>query len=399
MPALRSQASGVARAAQLVQAVGGQAHGQHRLGAGALVTVQHPQVARLAVGFAAGHGLDQRLDVAQAQVQPLARQRMQAVRGIARQRDARRHHLRAFQRQRKAMQLAAHRQLAQPALGRVRQQSFQRGGLLALRQGQQPRRGLFAHGPDHRHLRAVGRVRQRQQRQHAVVAEPLNGGALVRPFGVQVHHQSGVLVRHRLVFEASGLAQRRGRAVGAHEQLGADAGPVLRLDLAVGVARAAVLDPGNAEQAHGLDQHALDLARFDDPGQLRQRRLPGVEMDLAVGVAVDLHGLYRRQPGGGHGVPDAQAGQEPLAGRGDRVHARVVVVGFGRRHRGARGQHGHALPAPGQRQGGRQADDAGPADYDLMSHRALGSPACLGHSSHIWPRCFMRPACCPASSP
>ena len=140
MPALRSQASG-ARGEQLVQAVGGQAHGQHRLGAGALVTVQHPQVARLAVGFAAGHGLDQRLDVAQAQVQPLARQRMQAVRGIARQRDARRHHLRAFQRQRKAMQLAAHRQLAQPALGRVRQQSFQRGGLLALRQGQQ-RRGL-----------------------------------------------------------------------------------------------------------------------------------------------------------------------------------------------------------------------------------------------------------------
>ena len=59
-------------------------------------------------------------------------------------------------------------------------------------------------------------------------------------------------------------------------------------------------------------------------------------MDLAVGVAVDLHGLYRRQPGGGHGVPDAQAGQEPLAGRGDRVHARVVVVGFGRRHQ-ARG--------------------------------------------------------------
>ena len=83
---------------------------------------------------------------------------------------------------------------------------------------------------------------------------------------------------------------------------------------------------------------------------------------------------------------------------GEIAHARVVVVGFAAGTE-ARGASTATRCPPGQRQGGRQADDAGPADYDLMSHRALGSPACLGHSSHIWPRCFMRPACCPASSP
>ncbi|MCY1538777.1 hypothetical protein D9M68_743350 [compost metagenome] len=221
----------------------------------------------------------------------------------------------------------------------------------------------------------------------------------MRTLRVQVHHQARIVVGLGLVLQASRGAQRRSRAVGAHEQFRLDAGAAFRVDGAVVVSRAAVFQPGNPEHAHGLDQHALDFARLDDPGQLRQRRLPGIEIHLPVGIAVDLHRADRHQPGSGHGVPDAQIGQEALAGGRNGVDARMVAVGIGRRHMGARRQHGDALAAAGQRQGGGQADDAGPANDDLMAHLAVGSPACLGHSTHIWPRCFMRPACCPASSP
>ncbi|KAG0740502.1 hypothetical protein G6F24_016995 [Rhizopus arrhizus] len=118
-----------------------------------------------------------------------------------------------------------------------------------------------------------------------------------------------------------------------------------------------------------------------------------VQVDLSVGIAVDFHGFDGHQPGCGHGVPDAQLGQKALAGGRNGVDARVVAVGIGGRHRRARRQDGDALAAAGQRQGGGQADDAGAANDDLMAHLAEGSPACVGHSTHIWPRCFMRPAC------
>ena len=197
-----------ARGEQLVQAVGGQAHGQHRLGAGALVTVQHPQVARLAVSRPATASTS-------ASTSPRPRFSPWPAKGCRRCAASPASAMpgaticaRSSVSGKPCSLLRTVNLPSRPSA--ARQQSFQRGGLLALRQGQQPRRGLFAHGPDHRHLRAVGRVRQRQQRQHAVVAEPLNGGALVRPFGVQVHHQSGVLVRHRLVLRPA--ASRSGEA-------------------------------------------------------------------------------------------------------------------------------------------------------------------------------------------
>ncbi|CPN74628.1 Uncharacterised protein [Bordetella pertussis] len=222
---------------------------------------------------------------------------------------------------------------------------------------------------------------------------------MVGALGVQVRHQAGVVIRGGVVAQAGGLSQRRGGAVGADEQLGAQALAAIGLDLAGTPADAALGDPGDAEHLHRLHQHPFDLAGFDDPGQLRLRRLPGVQAYQAVAVAMDFHGLHRRQAGRRHGVPHAQPGQELLAGGRNRVDARMIAIGLGRRHRRARRQHRHPLPAARQRQGAGQADDAGAANHDLGFHRADGSPACLGHSSHIWPRCFMRPACWPASSP
>ena len=298
------------------------------------------------------------------------------------------------------MQGAAHAQRAQAPLRGMRQPFFQLGGLLRARQSEQGLGLCLAHGPDHGHLRARGGVGQRQKRQHAVVAEPLQGRALMRPFGVQVRHQADVVIGPGFVLDAGRLAQPGRGAVGADEKLGLH--PAARSsqhDALLAPTLAAVVQPFDAEHAHGLNQHPLDLARFDDPRQILLRGLPGMQIDAAIAVAVDFHGLHRRHARGRQHLPHAQFVEQALAGRGNGIDARMIDIGLRRRHLVARGQHRHALPLAGQGQCARQAYDARAADKYLRFHRADGSPACLGHSSHIWPRCFMRPACCPASSP
>src|SRR5690606_4673228 len=78
---------------QAMQPIGRQPHGQQRLGPPAPIAAQHGQVADAAENLFLRQHLDQRLDVAQPKIQPLPRQRMHAVRGIADQGHARRNHI------------------------------------------------------------------------------------------------------------------------------------------------------------------------------------------------------------------------------------------------------------------------------------------------------------------
>src|SRR3546814_5382468 len=78
----------------------------------------------------------------------------------------------------------------------------------------------------------------------------------------------------------------------------------------------------------------------------------------------------------------------------------MIDIGLGVRHslRGTNQAGMKARPRQGER-GGQPGDAAAAYDDGFVSHRAVGSPACLGHKAHISPRCFLRPAWSPASPP
>ena len=114
-------------------------------------------------------------------------------------------------------------------------------------------------------------------------------------------------------------------------------------------------------------------------------------MDLAVGVAVDLHGLYRRQPGGGM-ASQTQAGQEPLAGRGDRKRA-----GGSRlrppapRRAGPRPRAARAGPTPGRSTGRRcrprrlRSDESSRAGLPCLFGPQQPHLAALLHAARLLP--------------
>ena len=134
----------------------------------------------------------------------------------------------------------------------------------------------------------------------------------MRLFGLEIGDHAGLPVVAPVHLRADLRAHPRMRAVRADHQIGFEHVAVGETDArAVGgeVQRlSARVDPGEIRlEAQRRIQRALDHRRFDDPRQLRHRRLERGEMQFGVRVAVDAHVVDGPEPRQIERLPDPQA--------------------------------------------------------------------------------------------
>src|SRR5689334_16854583 len=109
-------------------------------------------------------------------------------------------------------------------------------------------------------------------------------------------------------------------------------------------------------------ERALQLAILDDPRELRHARLVGVEFERRlVIVAVDAHGVHRRDALGRQRLPYAKPPQKLDVAGAERIYPGIEAIGQGRTRRGA--DQRHACPAQGAREA--RADRASAHDDQI----------------------------------
>ena len=311
--------------------------------------------------------------IAQAQVEALRSDRMQALRRIADQYRARGG---------RGMRACPYRRIAAAWTGFEEAAGAPAEGALQARKPgcvveRSDRVGFLArHAMDH----AVMMVATRQQGGRAVIAETLPRAAVGRARGAHAGDEQRLAIVVRVGADAEAGAYRAVGAVGPHQQARGD----------VQGRATAVVDADGA----GVAGLALQprISRGAIPGQVGERGQPGFQ--CLAEIACHHHLAERFAPVIGSIQPDpaevaVAAGMDPPDGRGGHLqvlhHAQrtqridrgfgktqVALVEHGRQRTGRRGlDHRHVDADPVQRDGEAGADQAAPDD----GHVVMAGPA------------------------
>ncbi|CAM2149187.1 hypothetical protein PT2222_210028 [Paraburkholderia tropica] len=356
---------------QPLQTVGGHDELLNVFAAAAFVAAQQNGVAEIAEGFLLRDDVDERRHVAQTEIDALPRERVDQMRGVADQRDARRDQLvDGLQRERET---ARGRDAFERAVLTLRD-ALDFGGQLLGFELEQFVRVRRLRRPHERNV-LIG---QRQQRDDLAVAEPLIRAFAVRLFRAEIGDHAGLPIVAAFDRRADLRAHPRVRAVRAHGQIGFDRAAVREADHGGGgihVERLrARVDPREVglEMQRGVHR-ALDQRRFGDPRELRNRRLIRREVQFRSGVAEHAHVVDGREPRGIRRLPDPQPLEQRLRAARKGVDARVEH-GARRQRRARLREQRHAQAVLGQRQRRRLADEPAADHGDIKGLVACSHP-------------------------
>ena len=121
-----------------------------------------------------------------------------------------------------------------------------------------------------------------------------------------------------------------------------------------------------AKHLDGLAQCTLDLARLDNPSQLRQGLLPSRQAELALPIPMHLHSFNLGEPASRNQAPNADGLEKGLTRWRNGIDTGVIGVWLDIRQHGLGTEQGDLLTPPGQCQGQGQAGDPGAADHDVL---------------------------------
>ena len=324
---------------------------------------------------------DDRLHVAQAQIEPLRADRREGVGGVADQREPRRGQLRHG--------LADHREHAAPAFEPHRPEDRARLALdLAHERGVVDRlaaaRLPVRHHPDE--ARPVGRLgarRQRHQRERSLAGVELGGKVAVRQAVRQQRRQRALRVAVRPHGQPGGATRGRGAPVRADDERRGDAPPVAEPH-ARNLAREVV---GRHGRRRSLDARCAGGARGDGVGHAVVLDVPAESLEAdfraqeldrprrkeGAGVVDHAQRAHRRRLGLDRG-PEAERieiGDRSIE-HGDRAPSRESLVG-------AAGEHVESGPSEGD--GGSEAGQSGAGDEHVAD--AVGGFGGQGHGRNL----------------